>query len=156
MPPTGVQRAQQTAQDFNVDSKFGRSDLILVRVEPDAREEYSNHHKGWGSSIRVADIEMAGMKPHGDADVDIFVHVAWYRMSEQDLHQTTIKQHWHSKTDAWLLADEVRLDGDLGLLNEPVLMQAPDVPRGPAQFPTIHLGGGGSAGVTPSDGSSTN
>jgi hypothetical protein len=142
MPPTGVQRAQQTAQDFNLDSRFGRSDLVLSRVEPDSRDEYSAHHKAWGSAIRVADIEMAGMKPHGDADVDVFVHVAWYRMSEQELKQTTIKQHWHSKTDAWLLSSESRLDGDLGLLGEPVLLQAPSEPRPPPQFPTIHLGGG--------------
>jgi hypothetical protein len=143
MPPTGVQRAQQTAQDFNLDSRFGRSDLVLSRVEADAREEYAAHHKAWGTAVRVADIEMAGMKPHGDTDVDVFVHVAWYRMNEQELKQTTIKQHWHSKTDAWLLTSETRLDGDPGLLGEPVVQQEPSGPRAVPQFPTIHLGGGG-------------
>lgn len=153
MPPTGVQRGQQTAQEFNLDSRFGRSELVLGRVDPDERDEYTAHHKAWGSLVRVADIEMAGMKPHGDADVDVFVHVAWYRMNEQELHQTTLKQHWHSKTDAWMLQSEARLDGDPGLIGEPVLQQAPEGPHMPAQFPTIRLGGG--AGVGPADGSSS-
>jgi len=153
MPPTGVQRAQQTSQEFNLDSRFGRSDLVLGRVDPDERDEYTAHHKAWGSLVRVADIEMAGMKPHGDADVDIFIHVAWYKMNEQELHQTTLKQHWHSKTDAWMLSSEARLDGDPGLIGEPVVQQAPDGPRMPAQFPTIRLSGEGVAG--PSDGSSS-
>jgi len=155
MPPTGVQRGQQTAQEFNMDSRFGRSEVVLSRVDPDEREEYTAHHKAWGALVRVADIEMAGMKPHGDADVDIFVHVAWYRMNEQELHQTTLKQHWHSKTDAWMLSSESRLDGDPGLIGEPVLQQEPDGPRMPAQFPTIHLGGSGGGGAGPSDGSSS-
>jgi hypothetical protein len=142
MPPTPVQRAQQTAQDFNLDSRFGRNDLAMVRVDPDLRDEYAAHHKAWGSAIRVADIEMAGMKPKNDDDVDVFIHVAWYRMNEQELKQTTLKQHWHSKSDSWILTSEARLDGDVGLLGEPVVVQAPDAPRGPAQFPTIRLQGG--------------
>lgn len=142
LPPTGVQRAQQTAQDFNLDSRFGRSDLVLPRVEPAERDEYAAHHRYWGTAIRVADIEMAGMKPHGDDDVDVFIKVAWYRMNEQELKMTTIKQHWHSKTDAWLLTAESRLDGDLGLLGEPVVVESPDGPRTPPQFPTIRLSGG--------------
>jgi hypothetical protein len=154
MPPTGVQRAQQTAQEFNLDSRFGRSDLVLSRVEADARDEYAAHHQAWGTTVRVADIEMAGMKPHGDADVDVFVHVAWYRMTEQELKQTTLKQHWHSKAEAWLLTSETRTDGDPGLLGEPIVMQSPSEPRAMPQFPTIHLGGVGGGG-SPSDVSST-
>jgi hypothetical protein len=144
LPPTGLQLAQQTAQDFNLDSRFGRSDLAMARVAAAEREEYALHHKAWGSAIRVADIEMAGVKPHGDADVDVFVHVSWYRMTEQDLKSTTIKQAWHSKTDSWQLTSETRLDGDLGLLGEQVVVQSPDAPLVRPQFPTIRLGQGSS------------
>ena len=148
MPLTGVQRAQQTAQEFNLDSRFGRSELVLPRVEEASRDEYAAHHKAWGTAIRVDDIEMAGMKPHGDADVDVFVHVAWFRMNEQDLKQTTIKQHWHSKTDAWLLTTEERMDGDLGLLGETVVQQGPSEPHATPQFPTIRLSGSGAGDVS--------
>ena len=149
LPPTGVQRAHQTAQDFNLDSRFGRSDLVLTRVDDAARDEYAAHHKDWGTAVRVADLEMAGMKPQGDADVEVFVKVAWYRMNEQELKQTTLKQHWHSKTDAWLLTSEERSDGDPGLLGEPIVVQAPEA-RAPARFPTVRIGGEDPGGSTES------
>jgi hypothetical protein len=142
MPPTGAQRAHQTAQDFNLDSRFGRNELVLPRVDPAARDEYALHHRAWGTGVRVADIEMMGMKPHGDADVDVFIHVSWYRMEEQDLRSTTLKQSWHSKSDAWMLVSEKRMDGDVGLLGEAIVVQSPDTPRSLPQFPTIRLGEG--------------
>jgi hypothetical protein len=140
LPPTGLQRGQQTAQDFNLDARFGRNELVMNRVSPAEREEYALHHKAWGSGVRVADIEIVGTKPHGDADFDVFIHVAWYRMDEQELKSTTLKQSWHQKTDDWLLASEQRLDGDIGLLGETVVVERPADPRPPAQFPTIRLG----------------
>ena len=75
MPTTGLAAAQQAAQDFNLDSRFGRNEMVLEQVAPAEREEYALHHKAWGTTIRVADVEIAGMKAHGDKDVDIVVHV---------------------------------------------------------------------------------
>lgn len=140
LPPTGLQRGQQTAQDFNMDARFGRNELVMNRVAPAEREEYALHHKAWGSGVRVADVELVGIKPHGDADFDVFLRVSWYRMEEQDLKSTTLKQSWHQKTDDWLLASEQRLEGDLGLLGETVVVEGPAGPRAPAQYPTIRLG----------------
>jgi len=121
-PSTGLAQAQQTAQSFN-------------------REEFSLHHRAWGLAVRVADIEMAGMKAHGDKEVDIVVHVSWYRPEQQELRSTTLQQAWHAKTDGWQLVGEKRVDGDIGLLGEAVVIEAPAVPKVPSQFPTIRLGG---------------
>jgi hypothetical protein len=140
LPPTGLQRGQQTAQDFNMDARFGRSELVINRVAPEEREEYALHHRAWGSAVRVADLEIVGTKARGDADFDVFLRVSWYRMDEQDLKSTTVKQSWHSKSDDWLLSGEQRLDGDLGLLGEAVVVEQPAGPRAPAQYPTIRLG----------------
>jgi hypothetical protein len=142
LPPTGVQLGQQTAQDFNLDSRFGRNEIVMARVAPAERDEYALHHKLWGGTIRVADIELAGAKPNGDADIDVLVRVAWYRMEEQELRTSTLKQAWHSKSDSWQLMSEKRVEGDLGLLGEPVVLEAPAPRRTPQQFPTIRLGEG--------------
>ena len=56
LPPTGLQRGQQTAQDFNMDARFGRSELVMNRIAPAEREEYALHHRAWGSGVRVADV----------------------------------------------------------------------------------------------------
>lgn len=141
MPTTGLAAAQQAAQDFNLDSRFGRNEMVLEQVAVAEREEYALHHKAWGTTIRVADVEIAGMKAHGDKEVDIVVHVTWYRPEQQELESTTLKQGWHAKTNGWELVSEKRLDGDMGLLGETVVIEAPPAPRGPAQFPTVRLNG---------------
>jgi hypothetical protein len=145
LPPTGIQAAQQTAQEFNVDSRFGRAELSLARVSPEARDEYALHHRAWGGALHVADVEMAGIKGHGDADVDVFVKIQWYRVEEEELHTTTLKQGWHSKADGWMLVSEQRLDGDVGLLGDAVVVATPATPRPTPQFPTIQLSGGSSS-----------
>jgi hypothetical protein len=73
--------------------------------------------------------------------VDIIVHVSWYRPEQQELRNTTLQQEWHAKLDGWELAGEKRVDGDIGLLGEAVVIEAPVETRLPSQFPTIRLGG---------------
>ena len=141
-PTTGLAAAQQQAQSFNLDARFGRNEIVLDQVSPAEREEFAMHHRAWGLAIRVADVEIAGMKAHGDKDVDIVVHVSWYRPEQQELRSTTLQQAWHAKTDGWQLVGEKRVDGDIGLLGEAVVMEAPTAPKAPSQFPTIRLGGG--------------
>jgi hypothetical protein len=142
LPPTGVARAQQSAQEFNLDSRFGRTEYVLERVAPSARDEYAAHHRAWGNAVQVADIELAGMKAKSDREVNILVRVAWYRADQQELRATTLEQTWRDKITDWELVGEKRIDGDLGLLGEPIVYAAPDAPRAPAQFPTIRLGNG--------------
>jgi hypothetical protein len=140
-PTTGLAQAQQTAQTFNLDARFGRNELVLDQISPAEREEFSLHHRAWGLAIRVADIELAGMKAHGDKAVDIIVHVSWYRPEQQELRSTTLQQEWHAKMDGWELVGEKRVDGDIGLLGEAIVIQAPTEAKLPSQFPTIRLGG---------------
>ncbi|HEY3819317.1 MAG TPA: hypothetical protein VGL81_19240 [Polyangiaceae bacterium] len=141
LPSQGIAKAQETAQSFNEDARFGRNELVLDQIAPAKREEFSLHHRAWGKTIHVADIEMAGIKKHGDADVDVIVHVSWYTPAQQELRSTLLQQTWHSKADSWQLVDEKRMDGDIGLLGEAVVMEAPTERKVPSQFPTIHLGG---------------
>jgi hypothetical protein len=147
LPLTGLAKAQQTAQQFNLDARFGRNEYVLDQVDPTTRQEYTTHHRAWGQSIRVADVEMGTMRSkEGDKDVEVMVHVTWYRPEQLELRSTTIKQTWHSKgVDSWQLLTEARADGDYGLLGEQVVFAPSTTPREPAQFPTIRLGGGESA-----------
>jgi hypothetical protein len=139
-PPNSLARAAQTAQEFNLDSRLGGA-LQMDRVAPDERTPYAAAHRGWGTGVRVADVELAGMQPRGDHDVDVLVRVAWYRPEDQQLRSTTLQQSWHDKPEGWQLVNEHRIDGEIGLLGEPVVYAAPQA-RSPAQFPTVRLGGG--------------
>ncbi|HEX4447831.1 MAG TPA: hypothetical protein VH044_13880 [Polyangiaceae bacterium] len=138
-PPQGAVAAQQVAQELNVDARFGRTEIAMDHVAPAAREAFAAHHRAWGGSIRVADVEMAGVHAHGEHDVDILVQVAWYRPAEQELRTTTLQQKWKDAS-GWQLVDEKRLDGDVGLLGEAVVFEAPEEQHAPAYFPTVRLG----------------
>ena len=138
-PPSAMARAQQVAQEFNQDARFGRTEQTMEHVAPDARETYAAHHRAWGSGVRIADLELAGMHARGDHELDVSVRVSWYRPEEQELRTTTVEQSWRD-TGGWELTAEKRVEGDVGLLGEAVVYQAPSTPRPAKQFPTVHLG----------------
>jgi hypothetical protein len=151
-PQSPLARAQETTQEFNLDRRFGRSDDAIEHVANASRDDYMVRHKSWGGSIRIADVEMGGVRITPDKDAEVTVRVSWYRPEQNDLHQTLLKQKWHDK-DGWKLVTEERVDGDPGLLGDTVVVESPGCtpgadgtpcPRaatGPAQFPTIRLGG---------------
>jgi hypothetical protein len=139
---SGPARAQEAATELNVNARFGRMELAAEHVSPKARQAFFERRRAWGGKIRVADYEMAGMKMQGKDDAEMFVRVAWYRVDEGDLRVTTLRQKWHDFKGDWKLTEEMRIDGDVGLLGEAVVTVAP--PGGPrnAQFPTVRLGSG--------------
>jgi hypothetical protein len=139
-PVNSVASAQEAAQELNVDARFGRTEIALDHVAPDARETYAMHHRGWGTRVLVADVELQGVRVHGEHDVDVLVRFAWYRPEEQELRVTTLMQGWREK-NGWQLVAETRADGDVGLLGEKVVFEAPAGERAPAQFPTVRIGG---------------
>jgi hypothetical protein len=148
-------RAQEAATELNVNTRFGRMELAAEKVSPEHREAFLLRRKAWGSTVRVADYELAGLQmKKGEADADVLVKVAWYRVDQGDLHITILKQKWHDFKGDWRLVDESRADGDVGLIGEPLPFhpssmanaasganggEAPPQRKG-AQFPTIRLG----------------
>ena len=135
---------QEAAQELNVNARFGRMEMAAEHVAPTAKEQFFERRKAWGNRVRVADYEVAGMRlAKGDEDAEMIVKIAWYRVDEGDLRQTTVRQKWHDFKGAWKLTEETRVDGDIGLLGERIQQVAAPANTGPrhAQFPTIRLGG---------------
>jgi hypothetical protein len=139
-PPNALARAQQTAQEFNLDSRLGHGEASLDRVAPEARERYGAQHRTWGTSVRVVDVEILGMRAQSEHDAKALVRVSWYRPEDEELRSTTVEQTWNDKATGWQLVQERRVEGEMGLLGEAVLYQNPDARR-PAQFPTVRLTG---------------
>jgi hypothetical protein len=137
-------RAQEAATELNVNSRFGRLELAAEKVAPTAREAFMARRKAWGSTVRVADYELAGVQMKGNDDADLFVKIAWYRIDQGDLRVTLLKQKWHDFKGDWKLVDESRAEGDVGLIGErapaPTLNEAQPTKGRSAHFPTIRLG----------------
>ena len=90
--------------------------------------------------MRIADVEMTGVRAKGERDALVSVRVAWYRPEEQLLRTTTVEQTWREGS-GWQLLSEKRLDGDVGLLGEKVVYVVPYDQGPPPQFKTVHLAG---------------
>jgi len=145
-------RAQETALELNLNARFGRMELAAEHVAEPARAAFFDKRRGWGTSIRVADYDMTGLRMlKNDEDCETTVRVAWFRAAENDLQTTTLKQKWHDFKGAWKLTEETRIDGAIGLLGEPPLASAAPAPGARrAQFQSITLGTGNTTnlGVT--------
>ncbi len=135
-------RAQEAALELNLNARFGRMELAAEHVAPKARDAFFDKRKGWGTTIRVADYDMTGLRMQGEDDAETVVRVAWFRATENDLRTTTLKQKWHDFKGDWKLTEETRIDGDLGLLGEPAAPREAPAALRRAQFPTITLGTG--------------
>ncbi len=127
--------------------RFGRNEVAVEAVSDEYRQLYLDRHHTWGETLRVADVDMTGLKITGD-DAEVGVKVSWYKDTDGDLHSTVIKQKWHDAKGRWKLVSEERVDGALGLFGEkPTAPAAADAaPENsnakvkPKQFPTYVLG----------------
>ena len=138
--PTGGAAAQLAAGDFNNNTRFGRMELASEQVMPENQKAFFEQHKGWGGRVRIADAEMIGMKAKKDDDYEISVRVSWFRIDEEELHLTTLKQLWHDNKGMWKVMKEERTDGDLGLLGERV-EQPTDAPlHENVHYATVRIG----------------
>lgn len=136
-------RAQEAANELNLNTRFGRMEMAVEKVAPDARSAFLTRRRAWGSAVRVADYEVAGFQMKGEADAEMLVKVAWYRIDQGDLRVTTLKQKWHDFKGDWRLVDETRTDGDIGLMGEAPFAPVENGPRRSSHFPTIRLNGDG-------------
>jgi hypothetical protein len=132
-------KAQEAAQNLNMDSRLGRLEFALEHVDTKDRELFTKIHTAWATKIRVVDSEITTFKMKGDDAADVNVQVSWYRPEQGDLHVTVLHQNWHSVKGDWFLASEERADGDTGLLGEPILFQEPEEVAPRAQFQSVRI-----------------
>jgi hypothetical protein len=139
-------KAQDIAQTMNLDMRFGRMESAVSAVAEKERDAWTTRHKNWGGAVRIADTEMGGVRIKTLSEAEVIVRVSWYRMDEQELRMTSVKQTFKDVKGEWRLAGEVRVDGDIGLLGEPVAPREPapetvEGRRASKHFPSIRIGG---------------
>jgi hypothetical protein len=133
-------KAQEAAQNLNMDARLGRLEFALEHVDRKDRENFTKVHTQWSSKIRIVDSEITSFKMAKDDDAaDVDVQVSWYRPESGDLHVTVLHQKWHVVSGDWFLASEERSDGDTGLLGERVVVEQPDTPAPKAQFQSVRI-----------------
>lgn len=136
---SGAAAAQEAARELTTNLRFGRMEMVMEHVSASEASVYMAQHKSWGSTIRIADAELAGLRMVSKDEATITVAVSWYEPQTQELRSTMLRQTWKDLKGGWLLTAEARADGDIGLLGEPRPAAAPEAAHHNAQFETVHL-----------------
>jgi hypothetical protein len=137
---TPASHAQEAASNIAENERFGRAELVLEKVAPGIRADFVKAHSAWGGRITIADTELGNFHMTGTDDAEMDLRVTWYNANEQELRSTLLRQKWHGPKGNWLLASETRVDGDIGLLGEKIVVQTPDDAPTHARFPTVRIG----------------
>ena len=116
--PSSSQRLAESANNLNVAARFGRMDMAAELVTSKAMESFTKHHAGWGSNIRLVDVDVQSMHSVDSNNADVTVAVSWMGLTDTTLRSTEIKQRWHDTRGTWKLVTEERLAGDYGLFGD--------------------------------------
>jgi hypothetical protein len=139
-PPSNAQRVGDAARDLNVAARFGNLEAAAALAAPAVRSEFLARRALWGNEIRVLDVELVGLDVNEDTErAFVQVNVSWMRTSESTLRVTRVAQTWRQRDGDWLLTQEERIAGDVGVFGEPVTVLQPE-PTAPApRFATQRL-----------------
>lgn len=136
MAPAGpAQRVTDAARELNLACRFGRMDVALGHTSPGARNQFLARRSQWGRSLRILDVELAGLRLKDPSNAVLHVDVAWVRDRESSMRSTRVAQIWRDGDGGWRLIREQRVAGDLGLFGEPG-PTAPEAAPHDVQFPT--------------------
>ncbi|WP_437905112.1 hypothetical protein WME95_43395 [Sorangium sp. So ce327] len=117
--PSTSQRLTEAALEMNTAARFGRMDVALERVGSNARQDFMNRHAGWGTRLRVVDVEFGGFEMTQREEAEVYLDVLWLRNDEATVRSTRVAQRWRDERGHWELIGEERREGDTGLLGEP-------------------------------------
>jgi hypothetical protein len=134
VPPVS-ERVTDAARDLNVAARFGRMDIAAGHTADAARENFLSRRAAWGHSVRILDVELAGMEMPDGSHAKVQVDYSWTRVSEGVVRTTRIAQDWEDTGKGWKLVREKRVQGDLGLFGEPVPATSSE-PHPDVQFAT--------------------
>lgn len=115
--PTSGSRLTEAAYDVSTGMRFGRTDMVMERVKADARADFAKRHAKWGQTVRIVEVELAGMDFRGKDEADVYMLVSWQKVDESNMRATRISQRWKDDR-GWSLHTEQRVDGDYGLFGD--------------------------------------
>ncbi len=146
-PPSSAQRLTDNAIEMNTAMRFGRMDIAGDYVQQKARAAFAVEHSAWGKTLRIVDLEYAGMQMKEKDEAETYVTVSWQTVADPTMHETKVVQHWTAEKGRWSIDSETT-EGDPGLLIQPKVklpatptspVAAGDAPDAPPPLPTVQL-----------------
>jgi PBP1b-binding outer membrane lipoprotein LpoB len=128
---TGVaplQRVSDAVRETNSSTRFGQVEVAIRHVDASARPDFLSRRSQWGQSIRVLEIETAGITIVDEEHATVVVDISWSSVTDSMLRVTQVHQEWENKKLGWVLMRERRLSGESGLFGEVMTQLEPPHP----------------------------
>ena len=116
-PPGPMERLSNSAYDCNIAMRFNRMDVAVGYVAKAAQADFMDRHSKWGRSVRIVDVELAGMRLVTSDVAEVNLGVSWHRIDESVIRFSKISQRWKDDKDGWRMQDEMRIAGSPGLFD---------------------------------------
>ncbi len=83
------------------------------------RAAFQAHHRGWGVSVQVIDVEVESLRSSSERGT-ARLRVAWVHAGDStDVKQSLVEEQWESRAGSWRLRGETVIAGDPGLFGTP-------------------------------------
>jgi hypothetical protein len=125
---TPMQRVSDAARDANLATRFGQVEIATRHVDAAVQNDFLLRRAQWGKSIRVLDLELAGIHLTDEDHATVTVDVSWSSVTDSLVRSTKLTQEWQNERKGWKLVRERRLSGDVGLFGEPLPLLEPPHP----------------------------
>ena len=113
------QTLDETAAVFHDDLRWGRLPAAETAVDTDMRAAFQAHHRGWGVSVQVIDVEVESLRSSSERGT-ARLRVAWVHAGDStDVKQSLVEEQWESRAGSWRLRGETVIAGDPGLFGTP-------------------------------------
>ena len=112
---TTRQSFDETAALFHDDLRWGRMPAAELAVDAEMRAAFQAHHRTWGESVQVIDVEVDSVRSTTDHG-SVRLRVSWVHAGDStDVRQTVVEETWESRLGAWKLRGERVVGGDPGV-----------------------------------------
>lgn len=115
---TPMQRVSDAARDMNMATRFGQVEVAARHVDRAVQTDFLSRRTQWGKTIRVLDLEIAGIHLVDEDHATVTVEVSWSSVTDSLVRATKLTQEWQNERAGWKLVREHRLSGDMGLFGE--------------------------------------
>ena len=106
-------RFSESAHTLNDSARWGQLSVASEHVAPTYQASFADRHRGWGSRINIAEVEIKSLVIAPDKEsATSEVMLNWYDQSTMTLESSLITQRWDVQRGSFLLAEESVREGN--------------------------------------------
>ena len=101
----------ESIRSYNDGVRWGRYEVAASRVPVRERNQFVDDMDERSEDVKITDYEIVNVAAKGTREAKVRIKIAWYRASENTVHETHALQTWERKGKQWFMVHEARVRG---------------------------------------------